>query len=349
MNTVSQHALPFRVGVAGIGWVATNRHLPSYKKDKRVTIQAVMAPDQSKADKAAKRFKVPRSFNNIDQLLEEPLHTVSLCTPPQSHAFLIEKALRSGKNVLVEKPMTITAEEGRNLESLAQELGLALCPCHNFLFSRSMAKAQGLIERGEAGDISWAMGIQISSWQRRLPAWFHDLPGGLFFDEATHLLYLMRHFLGELRVEDSWRSGDVGALGQGSERIEARLQGERGNGNLSMWLGAPFSEWLLFLFCSRAVLVVDLFRDLLVHLPPEEAHNSKDVVGEVARGSLQIWRGMASSGIRHLTGRLYYGHDLLVRRFIDSLQDGSEPPVSARDGWTIVGLMEEILHKSSNS
>lgn len=76
------------------------------------------------------------------------------------------------------------------------------------------------------------------------------------------------------------------------------------------------------------------------YLPPH-------VVGAVMRGSLQVWGGMASSGIRHSTGRLYYGHDTLVRRFIDSLLDGSSPPVTPRDGWEVVGLMEDILSTSS--
>jgi predicted dehydrogenase len=211
-----------------------------------------------------------------------------------------------------------------------------------------MERAKELMARGELGEVQWALGFQTSSWRRRLPTWFHDLPGGLFFDEAPHLLYLMGHFLGELQVESSWRDA-TGSQNAPSERVEARLQGEKAGGHLSIWFGAPTSEWLLVVFCTDGTLVLDLFRDLLVHLPPEKGHGPRDVVGSVLRGSLQAWGGIASSGARYLRGRQFYGHDLLVRRFIDALVEGSEPPVTAREGWGVVGIMEEILRRSAHS
>lgn len=269
---------------------------------------------------------------------------VSICTPPQAHTHIVEAAINAGKHVLVEKPMTLTPEAGRFLQALSKESGLIVCPSHNFKFSRSAQKAEKLISNGQAGEVQSAMGIQLSSWRRRLPAWFEDLPGGLFFDEAPHLLYLMQHFLGDLSLEKAWQTGEAGDL---SHRMEARLQSPQGTSYLTMWFGAPFSEWLLVLFCSRAVLVLDLFRDVLVHLPPEDGHNAIDVLKTSLRGTFRFWSGIGTSGLQSVRKQFLFGHDLLIKQFLDAVIDRKDPPVSTREGWEVIFLIEEMLGQSS--
>jgi scyllo-inositol 2-dehydrogenase (NADP+) len=334
-----------RVGIVGTGWVALKRHIPAFKRDSRVTLSAILGREPTSTESVARRFRIPRSFTSLEKFLKEPLDVVSVCTPPGTHAWLVEAAIRAGKHVLVEKPMTLTSEEGQALEALAGSTGVILCPAHNLLFSRSLKQAKSLLESGKTGKVRWAMGIQLSSWRRRLPTWFEELPGGLFFDEAPHFLYLMRHFLGELQVEHAWHISGRD-LPSGTERTEARLQGADGTGYLTMWFGAPFSEWLLILFCSQAVLILDLFRDILIHLPPEPAHRARDVLKMSLVGTLRLWRGIGNSGIRSTCGQLSYGHNQLVRRFLDAVIDGKKPPTSVQDGWVVVALMEEILRRS---
>jgi scyllo-inositol 2-dehydrogenase (NADP+) len=343
---VSDFQRRLQVGIVGTGWVATERHIPAFKQDSRATISAILGREPGGTAATARRFRIPRSFTSLEEFLAEPLDVVSVCTPPGSHASLVEAAVRAGKHVLVEKPMTLTSGEGRALEALASSAGVVLSPAHNFLFSRSIERASSLLSSGEAGNIHWAMGLLLSSWKRRLPTWFDDLPGGLFFDEAPHFLYLMRYFLGELQVEQAWHTSGGGDLQPRTERTEARLEGARGSGYLTMWFGAPFSEWLFILFCSRAVLILDLFRDILIHLPPEQAHRARDVLKMSLTGTLRLWKGIGSSGIRSTCGRLSYGHNLLIRRFLDAVIDGKKPPTSAQDGWQIVALLEEILRRS---
>lgn len=345
----SKHPGKLRVGIVGTGWVATARNIPAFKRDRRATVTAVYDRDPGKAEQTARRLRIPLHFASIDSLLEQPLDVVSVCTPPQTHAPIIEACIRSGKHVFVEKPMALTSGEGRSMESLAAEAGVLLCPAHNFLFSQSVQKADSLLpEAGGVGDIEWAMGIQFSSWRRRLPTWYGELHGGLFFDEAPHMLSLMQHFLSEVRVEDAWQTAAERG-GQRSERIEARLAGVRGTGYLTMWTGAPFSEWLFVLGCSRAVLVIDLYRDLLMRLPPERAHTATDVLKFSARGTLGFWQGIGRSALRAIRGRFLFGHDVLASRFVDAVIEGQPSPVPAREGWEVISLIEQILDRSERA
>jgi len=337
---------PVRVGIVGTGWVARERHIPAFKRDSRCTITTLFDPDYSRAELTARKFRIPRFVNRLDDFLKEPVDVVSICAPPGAHASLIEASIRAGKHVLVEKPMTLTSEEGKSLKILASEAGLLLCPVHNFLFSRSMRRAKSLLEAGKVGEVSWVMGVQLNSWRRRLPTWFNELPGGLFFDEAPHFLYLMRYFLGELSVEEVWHhASETDSLPD--ERMEVRLYGTRGSGQLTMWTGSPFSEWLFILFCSHAVLVLDLFRDILIHLPPERAHKAQDVLKFSVRGTLQLWREIGTAGLHFIGNRLLYGHDHLVRQFLEAVVTGGESPVTAQDGFEVVALIEEILNRTA--
>lgn len=336
-----------KVGVIGTGWVASDRHIPAFKRDKRSTITAVFDRDLNKAQSTAKRFRIPSFTDNIDTFLDEPLDIISICTPPHAHAAFIEASIRAGKHVLVEKPITVASTEGQSLETLAQDAGIILCPAHSHLFTRSALKAKSLLENGQIGEVQGAMGIQLTSWQRRLPTWFDELPGGLFFDESPHLLYLMRQFLGNVQVEQAWSTDTSSNSPATMDQTEVRLKGTRGTGYLTMWFGSPFSEWLFILFCSKGVLVLDLFRDVLIHLPPEKSHKARDVLKTSARGTFEFWRGIGTSGIQAARRRYSFGHDELVKRFLDSVTEDKEPPVSPSDGWQTVALIEDILHRTS--
>ena len=158
----------------------------------------------------------------------------------------------------------------------------------------------------------------------------------------------MRHFLGDLNVENSWITSSKSDSYR-MERREVRLAGSLGTGYLTSWFGAPFSEWLFILFCSNVVLVIDLFRDILVHLPPEQAHNARDVFKSSVQGTLRYWNGMASSGVKSLRGQLYFGHDRLVKQFLDAVTGTDKSPVPACDGWQTVKLIEDILNFASSN
>ena len=226
------------------------------------------------------------------------------------------------------------------------ESGASLCVAHNFLFSRSMRKAQLLLERGQVGEVQHALALQLSSPRRRLPTWYPKLPGGLFFDEAPHMVYLLRRFLGELSVEQAWGQPAPPDAAQRLDRVQARLQGARGGGDLSMSFRAPVSEWLLTVVGTRKVLVLDIFRDLLVVQSPDGAHGTIDVLKSSLGAFWQGLAGFATSGALFSTGRLLYGHETLVRRFIDSIVEGAPPPVTAEEGRAVVQTMEAILEQA---
>ena len=80
---------------------------------------------QTEAAKAHAEKHGVRAFATVTELLSE-VDAVSVVTPTVTHHALASEALRAGKHVLVEKPMTDSAEQAGELVGLAQTAGLVL-------------------------------------------------------------------------------------------------------------------------------------------------------------------------------------------------------------------------------
>lgn len=332
-----------RVGVIGAGWVAVNRHIPSFMKDDRVKIMAVTSINIADSMSVAKHFGIPKSYDNIDELLKQSPDIVDVCTPPFTHHELIVKLAEAGCHILVEKPFAMNSAEAQTMVDVARRNNVKLCVCHNFLFSRSMAKARMLRDSDLLGKVTGAIALQMTNLKRRLPNWYPSLPGGLFFDESPHMLYLILEFLGNISVVwshmEKWNDNP-----QPLSNVSALMQSKEAIAHLRFDFNAPRDEWILVIIGTKRVLLLDIFRDIVIelgeggeHTPFEVLTNSLDFISQFTQ---EIWK----SGVSFTTKRLYYGHEQLIHRFIDSVENDTAPPVSGEQGKRVIELIEQILH-----
>lgn len=332
------------MGIIGCGTVARNRHAPCYKLDKRCKLVAVMAPTRSKAKAFAEKFNIPRYYDNLDDFLSEKLDIVSICTPPQTHAKLAITCMRQGLHTLVEKPMAMNPEEAFRMIEEAEKQGVKLCVCHNFLFSHSMLSLSDLNRENKLGEVCSALIVRISNLKRAVPKWYPSLPGGLFFDEAPHMLYLLNYFLPNLEVSNAIASSD-GVLDQKPRRVEVYfVEGDK-SALITVDYGCSRDEWFLYLIAEKAFVRIDLFRDTIIVLGKGGRHDPIDVLkgslSEIMQSIFQLFK----AGLRYSIRRQYYGHDKLISSFITSIIQDTPPPVKAEDAIKVVNLMESILRK----
>lgn len=145
---------PLQVGVIGAGYWATYAHIPAILAHPRAELLAVQSRSQAKADKVAKDFQAKHAVTDPLKLLDLPgLDAVVISTTPNMHHAQAKAALERGKHVLVEKPMTFTAPEAKELCDLAEAKGVQLlisCPWH---FTPHGMAVREKIRRGELGEI----------------------------------------------------------------------------------------------------------------------------------------------------------------------------------------------------
>jgi len=217
-----------------------------------------------------------------------------------------------------------------------------LCVSHNFLFSRAARKAERFLAGSEVG---YAAGLQLSSLRRRLPTWYHELPGGLLHDECPHMLYTLAHFLGPLELDHARATWDP-ATGLPAT-AEILLRGPRGLGQVTMVFDTPVSEWHVGLVAPDRVVDLDLFRDIAMCVRSDRAHKAGDVLRSSLAGVGGHLAGFATSGARYVTGRLFWGHDELIRRFVDATQGRGEVPVPIDDALAVVRLTAAVVEAVS--
>lgn len=335
------------VGIVGCGAVARKRHAPSYKLDGRCKIVAVLSPDLEQAKSFAQKFRIPKFYNDMNDFLSEKLDIVSICTPPPTHCDLAIQCMKQGWHVLVEKPMAMNISEAKRMLDESRKQGVKLCVSHNLLFSHSIRYLSKLEKRGKLGRVRSIWGIQISNLKRELPSWYPTLPGGLFFDEAPHMLYLFRSFLPNLEIRDVIVDHKLISK-QKPGRIEVYFTEEKiRSANLLMDFGCSRDEWFLYLIFEKAFVNVDLFRDTFIILGEAGTHNPLDVLKGSISEILQKIIQLSKAGIRFSLNRQFYGHDKLIQLFINSVMNDAEPPVKAEDGMSIVKIQEDILKKAS--
>lgn len=142
------------VGIIGAGWWATFAHIPAVLAHPRANLLAVQCRSEAKARKVAQDFGASHAFTDFEELLDLPdLDAVAVASTPNMHYTQTMAALKRGKHVLIEKPMTFTAKEARELCQLAEEVGKQLlisCPWH---FTAHGIAAREMIRSGNLGEI----------------------------------------------------------------------------------------------------------------------------------------------------------------------------------------------------
>jgi predicted dehydrogenase len=143
-----------RIGVIGAGWWATFAHIPAVKSHAQAQLLAVQSREQTAVEKIARDFVVPHASTSVEKLLAVPeLEAVIIASTPNVHFVQAKAALERGLHVLVEKPMTFTAAEARELVALAAQKKLHLlisCPWH---YTRHGLEARRLVQSGVLGEI----------------------------------------------------------------------------------------------------------------------------------------------------------------------------------------------------
>lgn len=110
-----------KVGLFGVGHLG-KFHLNNWKEIENAEIVGFFDPDDNNAAAIEAQHQIKR-FSSADSLIEQ-CDAVDIVAPTISHFELCSLALRKGKHVFVEKPLTNTIEEARQLIKLAKESNL---------------------------------------------------------------------------------------------------------------------------------------------------------------------------------------------------------------------------------
>lgn len=184
-----------RVGLIGYGYAGKTFHAPLIQSVEGLALTVIGSSKREILE--AKYAEVI-----VCQPDEVPTHSsvdlVVIATPNENHFPLASAALRAGKDVVVDKPFTVTLAEARSLAEIAEKHKRILSVFHNRRWESEILATKAILETGVLGEISH----YESHIDRFRPAvrqrWREDVgPGaGLWFDLGPHLIDQALHLFG---------------------------------------------------------------------------------------------------------------------------------------------------------
>lgn len=185
----------FKVGVIGIGVIATTKHIPNLLKREDVEITALCDTDISKCEKANSEFGLnAKVYKNYEELCQDPeLDIVHVCTPNPLHHDMTMSALNHGKHVHCEKPIACTYKDACEMVETAKAKKLKLTSGLQWRYNAAPLKMKEMYKNGELGEVYYIRSSQLRP--RRLPAYgvYIDKEqngGGVLMDGGPHSIDL---------------------------------------------------------------------------------------------------------------------------------------------------------------
>ncbi|MCW3461883.1 Gfo/Idh/MocA family oxidoreductase [Chitinophaga nivalis] len=141
---------------------------------------------------AQQRYPNVQVYTSVEEMLADTsLELIVVNTPNYTHFEYVKAALEAGKHVIVEKPFTVTAQEGETLAALAAEKGLLLSVYHNRRYDNDYKIVKQVLQSGVLGDVL-EVEIHYDRFKEELSYKKHKeggLPGtGALYDLGSHLL-----------------------------------------------------------------------------------------------------------------------------------------------------------------
>lgn len=130
-----------------------------------VQVKGVLGSSNEKSEKFAKDYNLPKYYLSFEEILADPnISVVHLTTPNYLHFDQAKAALLAGKYVVCEKPLTMTADESKELYFLAKKQKLMTAVNFNVRMYPMVQKARQMLLDGEIGFPYLIQGSYLQDW-----------------------------------------------------------------------------------------------------------------------------------------------------------------------------------------
>ncbi|KAF9534158.1 hypothetical protein CPB83DRAFT_803853 [Crepidotus variabilis] len=191
--------VPIKTCVLGVGLSGLTFHVPFILAlPELFELHSVLERNpQTEGGKVKERFDVaPKIHRSLDKVLaDKDIELVIIGTPNQTHYDFAKAILQSGKHVLVDKPVTASAQQAKELGELARSKGLILYAFQNRRWDSDFLALKHLLAQEETASLSLGAITELEShfdrYRKALKGTWKDeaLPAsGQTFDLGSHLI-----------------------------------------------------------------------------------------------------------------------------------------------------------------
>ncbi|MBE7046789.1 MAG: Gfo/Idh/MocA family oxidoreductase [Ruminococcaceae bacterium] len=199
------------IGMVGFGFMGKMhtygyKTIPLYYEDLpfKIRLKWVCTSNEETAKKAMERGGFEQYTTDFDDLIKDnDVDIIDICTPNLLHKDEIIKALKSGKKVYCDKPLTVTYDEAKEVVDAENETGNTInqVTFHNRFYPATL-KAKKLMEEGKIGKVLTFEGKFLHSGNidaTKGMNWKQDkeFGGGVLRDLGSHVIDIIYYLIGE--------------------------------------------------------------------------------------------------------------------------------------------------------
>lgn len=176
------------IGVIGYGYWGPNmvRNFVDVPGSQVIAVSDLRAERLSRVKTSYPAIRVMQDAHAL--IVAPDIDAIVIATPVSSHFPLALEALKAGKHVLVEKPLTATVAQAQELNEEAERQHRVLMVDHTFVYTSSVRKIHDLIVSSELGDLFYYDSVRIN-----LGLFQHDV--SVLWDLAVHDIAIMDYIL----------------------------------------------------------------------------------------------------------------------------------------------------------
>jgi len=182
-----------KIGIIGFGYWGPNL-ARNFAEMPGAELVAIADADESKLEIVRRRYPAVRTMTNFHDLLADTtIDAVAIATPVSTHFEFGIAALKAGKHVWMEKPMTETSLQAHKLVEEAQRRKRVLFVDHTFIYTGAVRKMSEVVKSGDLGRVYYydSTRVNLGLFQRDV---------SVIADLAVHDFSILDYLLGEYPV-----------------------------------------------------------------------------------------------------------------------------------------------------
>lgn len=152
-----------KVAVAGTGFIGP-AHIEALRRLTDVEVVGLTDVTPEIAKQKAEQLGIEKAYPNYDALLQDDLDCVHICTPNFLHYEMAKKAMEAGKNVVCEKPLSMTIKEAEDLVAIAEKTGKINAIHFNLRYYPLIRQMKAMREKGDLGQVYSVIGSYLQDW-----------------------------------------------------------------------------------------------------------------------------------------------------------------------------------------
>jgi len=194
-----------RFVIAGTGAIAPS-HAEAIRRLNNAELVAFLGNDPHRTDFLSKKYGV-KGYNRWEKLCQgETFDAVAIATHTGRHFEIGLEAASRGKHLLIEKPITMTLEEGEGLIESCQRSGVTLGVVYQHRFDPDIQRLKRWLETGALGTVLWA---SVSLPLHRDPSYYREhegrsdlslTGGGVLVNQGIHFIDLFQWLFGPVSM-----------------------------------------------------------------------------------------------------------------------------------------------------